>query len=253
MKVYKRIAIVCLIAGIILCVLGISMSGVSQLSKSKIHVENYVDTFTSGKIGYVNEELSVDPYSDASIELSAVKGKIVYYDGDTFKVEAKNVIKDYTLDYEDHELDIVFKGKSKSKNRGEVTLYIPRNYVFGDLNVELNATTFTVEGLSSKTLTLEHNAGSLTVNQIICHQDAEIENNAGNINLVSVDCKDVDLENNVGSITAKMVKSRQHYDIDQDGELGSIHIDGSGNNHGEYKLSIDNELGDIDISFEEEL
>ena len=95
MKIYKCIALVTLILGLALCVGGVLMNGLDQLPDEAQKVTNYVKFKSFGKAKDVNLELGVDAHCNLDLELSALNGKIVYYDGNTIKVEGNHVNKDY--------------------------------------------------------------------------------------------------------------------------------------------------------------
>ena len=60
---------------------------------TKTKVTNYVKFKSFGKAKDVNLELGVDAHCNLDLELSALNGKIVYYDGNTIKVEGSHVNK----------------------------------------------------------------------------------------------------------------------------------------------------------------
>ena len=91
MKIYKCIALVTLILGLALCVGGVLMNGLDQLPDEAQKVTNYVKFKSFGKAKDVNLELGVDAHCNLDLELSALNGKIVYYDGNTIKVEGNHV------------------------------------------------------------------------------------------------------------------------------------------------------------------
>ena len=99
MKIYKCIALVTLILGLALCVGGVLMNGLDQLPDEAQKVTNYVKFKSFGKAKDVNLELGVDAHCNLDLELSALNGKIVYYDGNTIKVEGSHVNKDYDFKY----------------------------------------------------------------------------------------------------------------------------------------------------------
>ena len=108
MKIYKCIALVTLILGLALCVGGVLMNGLDQLPGEAQKVTNYVKFKSFGKAKDVNLELGVDAHCNLDLELSALNGKIVYYDGNTIKVEGSHVNKDYDFKYNGQVADISF-------------------------------------------------------------------------------------------------------------------------------------------------
>ena len=100
MKVYKHIALVSLIIGIVLCIVGFFMNGISELPSDVQKMSKYVTVRSYGKARNVSTELSVDNNCDLDLELSATNGIIKYYDGEVIKVKADNVDSDYDFKYD---------------------------------------------------------------------------------------------------------------------------------------------------------
>lgn len=123
MKIYKCIALVTLILGLALCVGGVLMNGLDQLPDEAQKVTNYVKFKSFGKAKDVNLELGVDVHCNLDLELSALNGKIVYYDGNTIKVEGNHVNKDYDFKYNGQVADISFTGVTHKKKQ-VILLYI---------------------------------------------------------------------------------------------------------------------------------
>ena len=146
MKIYKCIALVTLILGLALCVGGVLMSGLDQLPDEAQKVTNYVKFKSFGKAKDVNLELGVDVHCNLDLELSALNGKIVYYDGNTIKVEGNHVNKDYDFKYNGQVADISFTGVTHKKETSNLTLYIPRNIQFNHIDLDIDVKKLCFEG-----------------------------------------------------------------------------------------------------------
>ena len=166
MKIYKCIALVTLILGLALCVGGVLMNGLDQLPGEAQKVTNYVKFKSFGKAKDVNLELGVNAHCNLDLELSALNGKIVYYDGNTIKVEGSHVNKDYDFKYNGQVADISFTGVTRKKETSNLTLYIPRNIQFNHIDLDIDASKITIEDLQCNQLEMESDTSKVTIKHL---------------------------------------------------------------------------------------
>ena len=198
MKIYKCIALVTLILGLALCVGGVLMNGLDQLPDEAQKVTNYVKFKSFGKAKDVNLELGVDAHCNLDLELSALNGKIVYYDGNTIKVEGSHVNKDYDFKYNGQVADISFTGVTHKKETSKLTLYIPRNIQFNHIDLDIDASKVTIEDLQCNQLEMESDTrdqykvtkdGSMSsvhvsdASQVIGNKNIDIDTDMGNVTI----------------------------------------------------------------------
>ena len=236
MKIYKCIALVTLILGLALCVGGVLMNGLDQLPDEAQKVTNYVKFKSFGKAKDVNLELGVDAHCNLDLELSALNGKIVYYDGNTIKVEGSHVNKDYDFKYNGQVADISFTGVTRKKETSNLTLYIPRNIQFNHIDLDIDASKITIEDLQCNQLEME----------------SDISNDMGDLEISNLDTYNLDLENDMGNMSLTMTDTRDQYKVTKDGSMSSIHISDASQVIGNKNIDIDTDMGNVTIHFKGE-
>ncbi len=254
MKVYKHIALASLIIGIVLCIVGFFMNGISELPNEAQKLSRYVTIRSYGKARNVSTELSVDNNCNLDLELSAINGTIKYYDGEVIKVKADNVDSDYDFKYDGMKATISFDGvnNKNKKQAGNVTLYLPRNIRFNNVSLDFDATNIKLETLQCNQLDMESDASKVTVKQLEVNGQTSIDNDMGDIELSYLNTDNLEIENDMGNVKATMAEARNQYHVDKDGNLSSINVSKTDEVIGNKKISIDTDLGNVTIHFEGE-
>lgn len=249
MKIYKCIALVTLILGLALCVGGVLMNGLDQLPGEAQKVTNYVKFKSFGKAKDVNLELGVDAHCNLDLELSALNGKIVYYDGNTIKVEGSHVNKDYDFKYNGQVADISFTGVTHKKETSNLTLYIPRNIQFNHIDLDIDASKITIEDLQCNQLEMESDTSKVTIKHLLVKGNTDISNDMGNLEISNLDTYNLDLENDMGNVSLVMTDTRDQYKVTKDGSMSSIHISDASQVIGNKNIDIDTDMGNVTIHF----
>ncbi|MDO5812244.1 MAG: DUF4097 family beta strand repeat-containing protein [Bacillota bacterium] len=252
MKVYKHIALASLIIGIVLCIVGFFMNGISELPDEAQKLSRYVTIRSYGKARNVSTELSVDNDCDLSLELSATNGTIKYYDGEVIKVKADNVDSDYDFKYDGMKANISFDGVNNKKQAGNVTLYLPKNIRFNNVSLDFDASNITIEALQCNQLDLESDASKVTIKHLQANEKTSVDNDMGDLKLNYLNTNSFDIENDMGNIDVKMAETRNQYHVDKDGSMSSINVSKVDEVIGDKKISIDTDLGNVTIHFEGE-
>ena len=252
MKVYKHIALVSLIIGIVLCIVGFFMNGISELPNEAQKLSRYVTIRSYGKARNISTELSVDNNCDLDLELSATNGVIKYYDGEVIKVKADNVDSDYDFKYDGMKAIISFDGVNNKKQAGNVTIYLPKNIRFNNTSLDFDASNITIEALKCNKLDLESDASKVTIKHLQVDEKTSIDNDMGDLRLNYLNTNSFDIENDMGNVKATMAEARNQYHVDKDGNLSSINVSKTDEVVGNKKISIDTDLGNVTIHFEGE-
>ena len=231
MKIYKCIALVTLILGLALCVGGVLMNGLDQLPDEAQKVTNYVKFKSFGKAKDVNLELGVDAHCNLDLELSALNGKIVYYDGNTIKVEGSHVNKDYDFKYNGQVADISFTGVTHKKETSKLILYIPRNIQFNHIDLDIDASKVTIEDLQCNQLEMESDTSKVTIKHLLVKEN---------------------LENDMGNVSLVMADTRDQYKVTKDGSMSSVHVSDASQVIGNKNIDIDTDMGNVTIHFKGE-
>lgn len=233
MKIYKYIALVSLGIGIILCIIGFTMNGISELPNEAQKLSRYVTIRSYGKARNVSTELSVDNNCDLDLELSATNGIIKYYDGEIIKVKADNVDSDYDFKYDGMKAIISFDGVNNKKQAGNVTIYLPKNIRFNNTSLDFDASNITIEALKCNKLDLESDASKVIIKHLQVDEKTSVDNDMGNVEVM-------------------MAEARNQYHVDKDGNLSSINVSKTDEVIGNKNITIDTDLGNVTIHFEGE-
>lgn len=252
MKIYKHIALVSLIIGIALCIVGFFMNGISELPNEAQKLSRYVTIRSYGKARNVSTELSVDNNCDLDLELSAINGIIKYYDGEVIKVKADNVDSDYDFKYDGMKAIISFYGVNNRKQAGNVTIYLPKNIRFNNTSLDFDASNITIEALKCNKLDLESDASKVTIKHLQVDEKTSIDNDTGDLRLNYLKTNSFDIENDVGNVEVTMAEARNQYHVDKDENLSSINVSKTDEVIGNKNITIDTDLGNVTIHFEGE-
>lgn len=207
------------------------------------------------------------------VEIGAAEFKIV--ESEIFKVESN--LKWLDVNVSGGTLVLHEKHKNNADYDGAVlTIYIPKDLVLSDADINTGAGKLTVERLSSGTLHLLLGAGEAIINNLTVTSSAEIEGGAGSVSILSGSIKDLDLEMGVGKldlnaallgeseldlgvgkVKISLLGGKDAYTLELNKAIGNIKLDGEelsssrtiGN--GERTVEINGGVGNIDVTFEE--
>jgi DUF4097 and DUF4098 domain-containing protein YvlB len=220
-----------------------------------------------------------------SIDVDNAVGSFRILTGETFKVEAENVSKDFkaelksngTLKISDNDGASHFPFFNIGSPNSKVILYLPEGFVADKADIETGAGSLTIEGLQADKLEVSAGAGSFSGRDITAEK-ADIEGGVGSVNLSDVYFTDAVLESGVGSLNIdgtlhgrseiscgvgevelNLTGSTSEYGFIIDSGIGRIRLNGQ-KISGEYKsnteasdvIEIDGGVGNVDINMEEE-
>jgi len=139
-----------------------------------------------------------------------------------------------------------------------VNLYLPENYLFEEVDLEMGAGELYFDGLCAKEVSLQVGAGSVMLDNIAV-QDLETSVGAGEITLTGMDVRDLDVEVGMGQFTAEgavngdicvecsmgcvdlgLAGKGQDFNYQLEGSMGNIVFDGVYSNGFAKKQQIDN-------------
>ena len=208
------------------------------------------------------------------IQINAADFKIEL--GDEFSVESN--LKYLSVSEKDGVLTITDEAKSSSNYSNAVlTLYVPNDIVFDDVDITTGAAKLTVDALSTNSLELKLGAGDVRFESLHTFLAADIKGGAGQITIASGTLNDLtlamgvgelnfsgallgncDLKLGVGESNLTLIGSKDDYRVDIKKGLGSISVDGknvsdygsSGN--GRSHIHIEGGIGAAHIVFQED-
>lgn len=184
---------------------------------------------------------------------------------DKFKCELKNG----TLKIEDNKMNTnIFNNKVP-----EVTIYIPRNYKFNEIDLELGVNNSNIYELIGKDISIEFGVGKARIDSLN-GEKVEINGGAGETKIDNVNIEHLDLEAGIGSIVingkilnnseivsgigrleVNLVGEKDNYELRLERGIGNLEVDGEkvredeniGN--GTIKIRIEAGIGETEINF----
>lgn len=223
MKKTTWLVIISLVIALVLFISGVILGGVDELV-SVYHQGELNISLPFIRTKDIEQEF-VD-IEDLDIEASAGNFVINEYNGDKIKVVAKNVSRRTEL-YQDND-KLVFKenfrfGFFPINNNTKVEIYIPENYQFDKVKIDIDAASFKVTDLLADELEIDVDAGSFKADKITADK-IFVDVDAGNAKIGLLDSKKGEFDADVGDIKVTMTGSESDYSYEADCDLGDIEI-----------------------------
>jgi len=269
-KVIKYIAIALAIF-IIINICGGILFGLSIVA-GIFQIRNESDSML---IDEVQEKVQIEKITQMSnLDIDIKYSKLNIKTGDTFKVESNNT----HISCKENGNDIEIKEKGNmlfSLNKESIlTIYVPANVVFNNINIETGAGRVDIESLKAEILELEIGAGAVEIEELNIKEKAKIEGGAGSILINSGTINNLKLNTGVGKteinaeilgnskinagigkLDINLIGEQEDYLINTENGIGVININGDkvGNNtkfgNGKNVLKVNGGIGAIDIRF----
>jgi hypothetical protein len=256
-KIFAIVFAICLIAGIILGITNV-VDGIEYFTNDNNEENN---TVINSNVG--DNKLNLD------IELAYSSLKIVT--GEEYKIESNNE----ELKISEDENTIFIKDKKKlfnTKNRS-VTIYLPDDREFNNINIEAGAGKIEIERLKGNNISFDLGAGLTVIDELYISNSADINTGAGSFTIKRGNINNLDLDmgvgdtlinsilkgNNkinsgIGKLEINLLDSIDNYTFDIDKGIGEIRInnkeviDNYDNGTGQNKIYIDGGIGKVNIT-----
>ena len=228
----------------ILLISGTILGGFSQLKST------YFDSINISN----NNEYEFTGINDFEIEVDASKVIIQEYDGSIIKVSSHSATK---IINENNTLIIEDNFNIFNLNK-KITIYIPINYQFNNVDINIDASDFEAENIYATDIEVSIDAGNFGAKKITS-TNLNVEVDAGKATIDLLDCQNSYFDCDVGDIEAMMVGNEVDYSYDVSCDLGSVRIgnyktDGLSDDYsfsgGMKKISVNCDASDIDIKME---
>lgn len=229
---------------LILLISGTILGGFSQLKST------YFDSINISN----NNEYEFTGINDFEIEVDASKVIIQEYDGSIIKVSSNSATK---IINENNTLIIEDNFNIFNLNK-KITIYIPINYQFNNVDINIDASDFEAENIYATDIEVSIDAGNFGAKKITS-TNINVEVDAGKATIDLLDCQNSYFDCDVGDIEAMMVGNEVDYSYDVSCDLGSVRIgnyktDGLSDDYsfsgGMKKISVNCDASDIDIKME---
>ncbi|MFQ8706239.1 MAG: DUF4097 family beta strand repeat-containing protein [Thomasclavelia sp.] len=258
MKKTTWLVIISLVIALVLFISGVILGGVDELVSVYHQGELNISLPFIRTKDIEKEFIDIE---DLDIEASVGNFVINEYNGDKIKVVAKNVSYRTEL-YQDNDR-LIFKenfrfGFFPINNNTKVEIYVPENYQFDKVKINIDAASFKVPNLFAEELEIDVDAGSFKADKITADK-IFIDVDAGDAKIGLLDSKKSEFDADVGDIKVTMAGSESDYSYEADCDLGDIEIgsyrgDGISNEYqyrgGNRSIKADCNVGSVIIKME---
>lgn len=257
MKKSTLIVIISLIVAIILFISGVMLDGLTEL-KNAYHQDDLNISLPFVKTKDVKRQF--ENIKNLDIEASTGNFEIVEYSGDVIEIKAENISR-RTEVYQDDET-LVFKENFRFGfpivNDTDVKIYVPKDYRFNKVEIEIDAASVKLANLIADELEVDVDAGSFKADNITVEK-AVVDVDAGEAKIDLLDSKKSEFNVDVGDIKVVMTGTESDYSYDVDCDLGDIQVGsyrGEGlsdeyyYNGGDRMIEADCNVGNIIIKME---
>lgn len=207
---------------------------------------------------------------DAQVSAGAVE---VHEDpslADGVRIVVKNVDKRLKLKYykeaEDGELEITtvkrIHGLTGGHSVGKIELYVPEGYTFEDVSFDMTAGALYIENIHTEELSVEVGAGMAEIAGFRA-KEADFDCGTGNIAATGISEDEVNIDCGIGEITYRTTGNETDYNYSLNCGVGDITCGEntySGilkkkkvNNHAAKDMDIDCGIGEVTVTFAEQL
>lgn len=212
------------------------------------------------------------PIHTLRIRINAADFTVVH--GNSFSVESN--LKNLSVSDKNGVLTILDKTKSAvTYTNAALTVYIPRDAVFEEVDITTGAAKMTVDTMTAKSLELELGAGDARLESLNVFSKADIQGGAGQITIAGGTINNLDLKMGMGelNLTAALLGESEltlgigesnltlvgradNYSIDIEQGIGSVTFDGKtapdfNIGKGQNQVKIEGGVGAINLSFQE--
>ena len=222
MKKTTLIVIVSLIIAAVLFISGVMLDGFTEL-KNAYHQDDLNISLPFIKTKDVKSKFA--DIENLDIEASTGKFEIIEYSGDVIEIKADN-ISHRTKIYQDGRT-LVFKESFRfgfpSVNDAEVKIYVPKDYRFNKVEIEIDAASVKLTNLIAEALEVDVDAGEFKADNIISEKTV-VDVDAGSAKIDLLDSKKSEFNVDAGDIKVVMTGTESDYSYDVDCDLGDIQV-----------------------------
>lgn len=234
--------------------------------------------FSFGPSNNISEEMSTfsfDKQTISKLDINVGATNFTIKQGEELKVETNN--KNIVIEQANEELRIKEKNTKWHFNRkleSELIIYIPENFEFNTVNMEMGAGKIEINNLTANNLILQLGAGKTDINKLVVKNMAEIDGGAGEIQIKASKLNNLDfdlgvgevkleaeitgksdIDAGVGSLNIHLLGEKDSYRLHANKGVGSFSIDGNTVKDDTYYgdganfIDIDGGVGEIKVKF----
>ncbi len=204
----------------------------------------------------------------SSININIEAGEVIVKEGDSFKIEASNIIEsklksevnDNTWEIEYLQFKNFFYNllNNSFSFNSKITIYIPSDTIIDKFDIDLGAGKGLIKKLSAKDIKVNVGTGSLIINDLYSEKSS-IDCGVGNVDISGRMIGYNKIDNGVGSINLNLIGNEKDYNYRYDIGIGEVKLnnikyasdDNYINNNANNDFNIDCGVGSIEINIKE--
>lgn len=176
----------------------------------------------------------------ANLTVSMTAGSLTFVSGTDFNVAYDPSVINVTQSGDSVTVENAHSNPTASeRNRMNVTVTVPENYIFRNVDIEFGAGKLIVRSLGADTLSLQLGAGSSTLDNLTVTGSADIQQGAGALDIKSGNIANLTLQCGAG---ATQVKAALPGSSRINAAVGAVNIDLSGS-AADYTVTFNMSLG----------
>lgn len=219
----------------------------------------------------VSQSMEYEDIRSLDVDIVCPNLVIEEYSGSQIQVKTEripeNIQNDMSFYVDKDELKIKLDNKKKWKNlfgdlKGTLTIRIPEDYDLEEASLTVDAGELQIENIRAEELKIDIGAGRAVVKQFTADK-IDVECGAGEANIAGTAEKEIQIECGVGSVTYRASGRQQDYDYELSCGIGDLNVgnDSFGgisgkqkiDNGGHTKMEIECGIGEVNVTFGEEL
>lgn len=251
---------------LILGILSSIMFGISTISNFFDEEEDNISNDLTD-INISSDDVSI-------LDIDVLYTNLVIKEGDILKAETNN--KNIITSHNENKLIIKEKKHISFNNDNDLIVYIPKDFIFDGVSIDVGAGNFEIDALNTKILELDLGAGKTNIENLYVLGSADIDGGAGDFSILNGEINNLDLDIGVGKTTLTstllgkseidagvgklditLIGSKDDYTIKAEKGLGNIKLNndsikankvfGTGTN----RIDISGGVGSININISE--
>ncbi len=217
-----------------------------------------------------------------SLDISNATGNMYLVVGDSFRVEAENVLDSFQAEvYGDGTLFISEQDKkyrwfnifSFGRNKSNITIYLPEDFLAETAKLEIGAGDLQIDRLNADYLDIDAGVGDIKGEHLTAEKvridggvgdlkladinfiDANIQCGIGDMELNGILKGDNKLDCGIGDIDLELTGSKEDYNFNLDSGIGTIRVNGekvseeNQDKNAEHSIKVDGGIGSVNIDF----
>lgn len=226
MKTRNKVILGFVITGLCVMVLGFCLNGAREMA-TVFHQEGNFWGWRSFATKDVTEEFN--NIDSLNIEVNSAKVNIIEYEQSTIRVDARQVSKKAKIEERNGTLNVIDESFGISFGFGwfyddmTIDVYIPHDYTFSTVVLDVDAGSINIEKLETNRLTVDVDAGKVKGEHVLANT-TKADVDAGVIDFEYLDGEELSFDVDAGTISALLAGKEEDYSYRVSCDVGSVKV-----------------------------